>query len=137
MIEYSELTVLVRQIANGSMAISALFVIAVFVHFIWRSWPYTKYNVAVKAAVAILVLTIGHLIRSVSSWLEFLWIDLNWDVSTWLIKSWSWFLISAVLVLIGKSLMLLNFAPWRHRKVITITAVVTAVAFPILLAILT
>src|SRR5262245_22506471 len=131
MVEYQDLTIFVRQVANGAMAISALFVIGVFLHFVWNNWSYRRHHVAVKAAIAILVLSCGHVIRSFSSWMEFLWVDIGWDIGLWLVQSWTWFTFAAILVLIGKSLMLLNFSPWRYRKRITFWALFTALTIPL------
>ena len=125
--------VFIRQIANGSMAIGALFVIGVFAHYIIVNWS-KRSQVPMRAAVAIIILTLGHLIRSSSAWLEFMWMDLKWDLSLWAVKSWTWFLMSAVLVLVGKALMLLNFSPWEQRRKLTITAIACAVLIPLAIA---
>jgi len=135
--EFTELTIFVRQIANGSMAIGALFVLAVFGRFLWKEWSRRTYSVtAVKAALAIFILTLGHFIRSASGWLEFMLQDAGWDIGLWLWASWSWFTIAAILVLIGKALMLLNFSPWAHRKKITVIAITSAILIPTAIALL-
>ena len=136
--EFTGQTIFVREVVNGSITIAGIFMIAVFGHYIWKNWEYRKKNngVAIKASIAILVLTVGHVLRASYSWATFLAADLNWDVNKWLAQGSALFLISAALVLAGKALMLFNFSPWDHRKAITVWAVATAIIIPAVLAII-
>lgn len=136
MVEYTDLTLLVRQVANGAMAISAVFILVVFGQYLWHNWS-ARHSVSFKAAVAIFILTAGHLIRSASSWLEFILIDVGIDPDELIVISWSWFLLAVILVLIGKALMLLNFAPWENRKRWTAGAICCAIGIPIIVAMIT
>ena len=134
MAKYSELTIFVREVVNGSMALGAAFVILVFLRYIILNWR--KGDITLAAAVAILVLTVGHFIRAFSSWVEFIWFDLKWDASLWMVQSWSWFIISGVLVISGKMLMLIAFSPHRYRMLIVSTAMALCITLPIILALM-
>lgn len=136
-VNFSTLTVFARQVANGSMAVGALFVLAVFGRFLWTEWRQKLHSdTAVNAALAIFILTLGHCIRATSGWVEFAFYDAGLDISPWLWLSWSWFLLAAVLVITGKALMLFNFAPFQYRKAITIAGVVSSIAIPLAIALL-
>jgi hypothetical protein len=134
MINYSELTIFVREVVNGSMAIGAFFVIVVFLHYTVINWQ--KRDITVTAAIAIAVLSFGHLIRAFSSWAEFVWLGLKWDSSLWMLQSWTWFIISGALVIVGKIMMLIAFSPYRWKKTIVLTAATLSICVPVVLAML-
>lgn len=136
MMQFSDLTVFVRQIANGSMAIGALFLIAIFGRYIWTYWSERNENIAVKAAIAITILSLGHFIRAASGWTEFYWVERGWNIDLWLFKSWSWFIVAASFIMFGKVLMILSFAPWHYRKQLAAAAVATSIGVPLALSFL-
>lgn len=135
---FDEQAIVLREICNGIMFLSACTLIGIFTHYIWagasknRLWYKDSSN---HAAAAIVILMAGHATRAFSSWMEFLFADLGWDNSLW-INSLYLFTIATALIISAKLLMVYTFAPTRWRALLTWTALAASVGIPGLLALI-
>lgn len=131
---FNETTILIRQAAHGSMFIANLFVIAIFARYIWRERKtigrHWYRDPTLQASGALLVLFIGHLIRSGSSWLEFMHLQVGAHPAFANIPVI--FSIAAALILIGKALVIYAFAPERNLRALIVTMVLASVFVPLL-----
>jgi len=120
------------------MCVSAVVLILIFSDYILRqcyknSAECLRDN-AVQAALALLVLLLGHAIRAFSGWMQFLWMRSDWDPDFWA-NGIDLFLAATVLIVTGKIFMIYIFVPhkWRWTALFTVTCAVTV---PVLVAIL-
>lgn len=125
---------LIREMANGTMAVSGLLLVVIFSSYCWKNRSSLSQNHTTQAAFAILILMIGHLIRAGGAWIEFFLLRHLIRLDEWLWWSVIWFVASAVLVLSGKLLMVYIFAPARWHRALIFAAIPTCVAVPLLLA---
>lgn len=134
-------TVLVREICNGVMFVSAVLLIVIFVDYIFRTCQSDKdcfKDSAIQAAISLTILMIGHAIRAFSGWMQWLSIRNEWETNIW-IDEINMFLVATVLIVLGKDLMIYTFAPyrWGWRFTVAVGAAVVAITIPILVVILT
>jgi len=135
--EFSSQTVVVREICNGAMFLSALFVIGIFANYVRHrcaeGFRRCLGDPVVLAALCIIVLMVGHAIRAGSSWMEFLWRDLDWDAGAWT-NTETIFLTATALILSGKLLIVYVFAVWEWRWVLVALALMISVGVPLAVA---
>lgn len=129
---FTETTILVREVCNGIMAVSALTMLAVFISYVItesRTEQFWYNDPAVHAAVAIIVLTLGHFIRALSGWMEFVWLDFG-KVGWW-VNTVGIFMLSTILIVLGKLMIVYTFSPAKWRWQITLAAGVVSITIPI------
>lgn len=143
MMEFGPFNLLVREAANGAMALSALLLIVIFARFCWRNrlafWRRSmpeKDRQEYLAAAAIMILMVGHFFRAASSWVEFLLTGIGQDASGWIRWTWIWFLISVALIVLGKAMMIGVFAAQAWRKVVIYVWLPLCVLVPIMIALI-
>lgn len=134
-------TVLVREICNGIMFVSAVLLIMIFVDYIFRSCQSDRdcfRDSAIQAAISLIILMLGHAIRAFTGWMQWLSIRNEWATDIW-IDEINMFLVATVLIVLGKDLMIYTFTPyrWGWRLGLAIGAAVVAITIPVLVAILT
>ena len=135
MMEYSALNIFVRQIVNGTMALSALLLLFVFVRYVLHHLTSIRRSGTVQAAAAISVLMAGHFMRASSSWIEFILLDLGVDTTMWLQWTWVFFMLAFVGIFIGKILMINTFAPRGWRKTLVYVGMPITAIIPFLIAV--
>ncbi len=111
--EFSDFSAFIRGYVNGTMSLAGLLLIVMFGHYVWRNRASFWHNGTTQVATAILILVTGHCVRATSSWIEFSMIRAGVDLAYWAELTWIWFLISAALVIWGKTMMLYWFSPGR------------------------
>lgn len=134
---FTETSVLVREICNGVMCVSALMVIAMFVHYIVQRccerpgsfWD----SPAVQGATALAVLMTGHAIRAFSGWMQFLFLDHGWNPLYWANASLP-FLAATAMIVGGKMLIVYTFAPYHWRYWLIAGAAFLSVVIPVAVA---
>lgn len=139
MIPLTDQAIVVREICNGIMAISSLILIGVFVNYIvekCRVIPYCYNDLGVQAAAAIVVLMIGHAIRAISSWLEFLWARFQWPEGPWT-NTLAVFIAATAFTLAGKILVAYAFSPDRWKWLLAGFIAATAIGIPLTVAFFT
>jgi hypothetical protein len=135
---FTDYSILLREICNGIMCVSAVVLVGIFTDYILRRWREDSARCfkdsAVQAALAILVLLCGHAIRAFSGWMQFLWMRNDMDPDFWA-NAVELFLTATVLIIAGKVMMIYTFAPvqWRWKALVV---TVIALAVPIVVAIL-
>ena len=134
MMEFSALNLLVREAVNGTMALSALLLVIIFGRYSWRNRFSLARSQTTQAALAIMILMCGHLVRAGSSWVEFLLIDMGLSAAGWIKWTWIWFLIAAALIVVGKGMMAYTFAPRAWRRAIFLGAIPACILIPLLIA---
>jgi len=133
---YDTATVFVREICNGALAISAFVVFFIFCRYVvvrirqcerwWR-------DELILAAGAIAVLIVGHFIRALSQWMQFMWIGNGWGAGHWA-NAWTYFTISTAIILFGKMMMIAIFSPWQ-RWCLVASTLILAIGLPTALAV--
>jgi hypothetical protein len=136
MMEFSTFNVFVREVANGTMALSALLLIIIFARYVVRNRRDLRSSETTQVAAALLLLLCGHLIRATNSWITFSMISLGWDVQKWTEEAWIWFVVDGMLVIIGKAMMIYWFAPKYWRASMVYVGIPACVVIPALLAII-
>lgn len=133
---FDDETVLLREICNGIMCMGAIWMIAIFVPYIYRrvrTEPGWYSDIVVQAAIAIIVLVLGHLVARFAGWMQFLWVDMGWDADYWANAS-DIFLTATVLTVLGKMMNVYAFSVWRWRWVMTGLALSTSIGIPLAVA---
>lgn len=133
---YTDETIVLREICNGMMAVSAVILISVFAVYVIRYSRAARgwYNdIGVQAAIAVIILMVGHLIRAFSSWMEFLWLDLGWPQGFW-VNAVGVFVAATIFTVAGKVLCAFAFAPYRWRWHLTVFIAVVSIAIPLIVA---
>jgi uncharacterized membrane protein len=125
-------TIIVREVCNGVMFLSALMIIGIFMHYMWKRRR-EKFDTNLQAALAITIVLLGNSFRAGSSWMEFLWVQLNWN-SGFLRETIEFFITATVLIVLGKVMMINTFAPDQYRKTLTILALIISFGVPMLVA---
>jgi hypothetical protein len=123
-VDYTEVTLYAREIANGVMCLLAFLLTYLFVRIIIfendekgtrRLRPLADFrNKDIQAAVGFAVLIFGHAIRGVQQWLQYIWAHLGWD-SSGIANDVPFFVVAISVVIAGKLIMIAVFAPrmWR------------------------
>lgn len=134
---FDDTSIIVREICNGAMCISALVLVGVFSSYILRTrreMPNTwRQDIAVHGAFAAVVLLTGHAIRAFAGWAQFLFLDLRLDADFWA-NSNAIFLTATAFVLTGKLLMVYAFSRNGTRAAFTAAAAAAAIIIPITVA---
>lgn len=136
---FTDQSVLLRELCNGIMCISALILVGIFVHYIYRRWRRdhdAMKDVAVWAAVAFVVLMTGHAIRAFSGWMQFFWLRMEWDANVWM-NGVELFLAATALIITAKILMVYTFAPYRWGSRLALLAATFAVLIPVSVVVVT
>lgn len=134
---FDESSIIVREICNGAMCVSAIILVCVFSRYILRTrreMPGGWYkDIAVHAAIAAIVLLSGHVIRAFAGWMQFFYMDVGWDPDFW-VNSNTIFLTATALVLSGKLMMVYAFSRDGTQATVTIRAAVAAITIPLTVA---
>lgn len=135
MMEYTPLNIFVREIVNGTMALSAWLVLCVFARYVWRHKTSLRHNNTVQAGLAIMILMAGHFARAASSWVEFILLGSGFDTDEWLRWTWIWFMLAFAGIITGKILMVKMFAPREWRNALIFLGIPACALIPILIAV--
>jgi hypothetical protein len=136
--EFDNLSIAVREICNGAMAVSAVILIASLARYIAYYAPRAKKrwydDAGVQIALACIVMLIGNVIRSVGGWAQFVLLRLEHDVDD-LVNAMEYFIVATVLVLIGKAMIMFFFmsTSWRLWAVAAMLVVSVLVPFGLFL----
>ncbi len=133
---FGEGSVILREICNGIMCISAVMIIGIFIHYVWRGIrenPHWYRDPVIQSAGAIIILLTGHAMRAFSGWMQFLWLDIGWDPDFWA-NSMDIFVVATALIIGAKLLMVSIFAPGRWRALLTNSALVFSIGIPVVIA---
>lgn len=133
---FAENSIILREVCNGIMFISAVIIVGIFLHYVWtatnndRNW---YKNPVTQSAGAIILLMTGHAMRAFSGWMQFLWMDIGWDPSLWS-NSVDLFIVATTLIIGAKVLMIFIFSPIRWRTFLTNTALLLSIGIPAAIA---
>lgn len=131
---FDESSIIVREICNGAMCVSAIILVGVFSAYILRTrreMPREWYrDIAVHGAIAATVLLTGHVIRSFAGWMQFFYMDIGWDPDFW-VNSNALFLTATAIILSGKLMMVYAFSCHGKRGIATAATAVAAVIIPL------
>lgn len=140
---FAEHSVVVREVCNGVLALSALALVCIFgcyVHRRWRTFGFKNGDelLAAQAASAITLLLVGHFIRSFLGWMQFVWADLGWPADNWTNAS-EYFIIATILILAGKWAMVYIFGMlrWPMLLLLALGIFSVPVALAVLIAVIT
>jgi hypothetical protein len=135
---FTDESAVLRQICNGIMCVGAIMVIDTFVRYLWqrsKKDPQWTHDIAVVAAISLIILLSGHAIRAFSGWMQFLALSLHGNASFWA-NSMSQFLLATLLIVIGKVAMIYFFSPERTRHFDAIVKLIGMSLIPVLIAVI-
>lgn len=128
---FSDKAILMREIGNGIMFLSAMCTVFIFA---WYIWDYHKElgwrDRTIIAATSICVLMTGHAVRAGPSWMEFLWADLGWDPHVWTSRL-EFFFTATVLTILGKLWVDFTFSKYNYRWPIFAFISIFSIGLPI------
>jgi hypothetical protein len=134
---FDQSSIIVREICNGAMCVSAIILIFVFGRYVLRTrqeMPRSWYrDIAVQGALAMIVLLFGHAIRAFAGWAQFFYLDIGWDPDFWS-NSNALFLTATSFVLTGKLRMIYAFSRNGTRAIIALSAAAAIVTIPLAVA---
>lgn len=123
-VDYTEVTLYAREIANGVMCLLAFLLFYLFARLVifendekgtrrLRKLADFRHK-DIQAAVGFAVLIFGHAIRGAHQWLQYIWAHLGWDSSV-IANDVPFFVVAISIVIAGKLIMVAVFAPrlWR------------------------
>lgn len=134
--DFNSLNLEIREAANGTLALSALLLIVIFGHYCWINRQIFRRSGTTQAATAILILMVGHFVRSTGTWVEYLTnhVELHMVSSNWIKWSWIWFMTAVIVIIFGKMAMIYIFAPVAWRSQIIAVGIPLCFAIPVVVA---
>src|SRR6266550_3076557 len=128
-IEYSQISLLIRELANGALTVSAFLIVGFLLYYInniRRGDPNWWSDPVIKFSVALIILFVGHTMRSVPSWFEFLF----HEERVWFSVAF-WFPLAIICALWGKALFLWALAPEKWRASLIWLMAVISIVIPV------
>jgi len=134
---FNETSIILREVCNGMMFVSAFILIVLFASFLWREVARDKHcwvrDPVCQSAIVIILLLVGHGIRAFAAWMQFLWMDIGWDADFWT-NSIELFIAATVIIVTAKQFMVIVFSSEKWRWPLTALTLVLTVVIPMSVA---
>jgi hypothetical protein len=130
-------SILLREICNGMITISGVFLLALFCHYAYRAGSIKRLvsDPVYQSALALIILIGGHVVRSFAAWMQFIWMDADVDADFWANSS-EIFVAATVLIIIGKQLMIAIFSSDGWRLPLSLCAIIATITIPVAVAVI-
>src|SRR5678809_520406 len=130
---FNETSVILREVCNGMMFVSAFILILLFSSFLRKEIVKDKscwaFDPVCQSAIVIILLLIGHGIRAFSAWMQFIWMDIGWDPDFWA-NSIEIFISATVIIVSAKQFMVIVFSSDRWRWPLSALTLILTTTIP-------